>query len=364
MKRITALLLVLVLCIAFIPAVNAEQRNFSTVKQAAAYLTTELTGYSPEISFSMTVPVSATTEPAKYGKTMFNEMLPLVWKYDGNPVHGDYLKYQVDYISSTYTIGADKQNYYYNYVIKAVYRNTKEQEAELTEKLNEALPSIIGNCTNLYEKVKAIHDWVVKTNSYDYQNQNNNSNLTKYTAWAAACEGKSVCQGYAILFNRLCLMAGIDCRFIIGSARGGSHSWNRVEVGGKYYLVDTTWDDTTGTDRYFLKGERTFADHYADDICKTSEFAASQEDFSLENYDPAKDIGLRIAPDFVAGDVDCDGNVTVSDARMSLRIAIKLDSFAPDSAEYLAADVNLNGTVAVDDARKILRVAIQLDEGF
>ena len=61
----------------------------------------------------------------------------------------------------------------------------------------------------------------------------------------------------------------------------------------------------------------------------------------------------------VLGDVDCDGAVTVNDARAALRAAVKLDILKGASLD--AARVLGNSTVTVDDARAILRVVVKLD---
>jgi len=63
----------------------------------------------------------------------------------------------------------------------------------------------------------------------------------------------------------------------------------------------------------------------------------------------------------VLGDVDGDGNVTVADARLALRQAIKLESYKVGSAQFIACNVDSEGDVTVADARLILRAAIKLD---
>ena len=65
------------------------------------------------------------------------------------------------------------------------------------------------------------------------------------------------------------------------------------------------------------------------------------------------------APAFSLGDVDADGNITTSDARLALRIAIGLEpALTPGTGNYKAADINLDGEVKTGDARLILRRAI------
>ena len=63
----------------------------------------------------------------------------------------------------------------------------------------------------------------------------------------------------------------------------------------------------------------------------------------------------------VLGDVNGDGEVSVSDARGALRAAVGLDTL--EGAYLNAARVNGANEVAVNDARSILRAAVALDTG-
>ena len=62
----------------------------------------------------------------------------------------------------------------------------------------------------------------------------------------------------------------------------------------------------------------------------------------------------------VAGDVDSDGTISVSDARLALRAAVKLDTLA--DAYFTSADVDFSEDISVSDARLILRAAVKLDD--
>ena len=59
------------------------------------------------------------------------------------------------------------------------------------------------------------------------------------------------------------------------------------------------------------------------------------------------------------GDINCDGEVDVSDARLALRKAVGLDDL--DQCRFHAADTNLDNEISVVDARTILRIAVQLE---
>ncbi|MBR5769338.1 MAG: dockerin type I repeat-containing protein, partial [Clostridia bacterium] len=62
----------------------------------------------------------------------------------------------------------------------------------------------------------------------------------------------------------------------------------------------------------------------------------------------------------VRGDVDGDGDVTVSDALAALRIAAKLRE--PNPSELYAGDADGDGGVTVADALAILRAAVKLTD--
>ncbi len=62
------------------------------------------------------------------------------------------------------------------------------------------------------------------------------------------------------------------------------------------------------------------------------------------------------------GDVDGDGNITASDARLCLRRAVDLEDYAVGSFEFTACDVDKDGSVTANDARSILRAAVGLED--
>lgn len=73
-----------------------------------------------------------------------------------------------------------------------------------------------------------------------------------------------------------------------------------------------------------------------------------------------KDLGYNKPPaDHQKGDVDGNGEINASDARLALRSAAGLETLS-DKA-FVAADMNNDGNVHAADARKILRIASQLE---
>lgn len=114
-----------------------------------------------------------------------------------------------------------------------------------------------------YDRVKAFHDYLVNNTVYG------GSNDRKYTAGGALVDGKAVCDGYAMAFDLLCYLSGIECIRVTGWAKE-SHAWNKVKVDGSWYNVDVTWDDPVSSRPmliydYFLISDAAIArDHTQD----------------------------------------------------------------------------------------------------
>ena len=139
------------------------------------------------------------------------------------------------------------------------YHSDAEQEAKLTAAVAEAMTTLQLNGLSEAKKIIKIHDYICNNVDYAY----NSTEEQIYTAYGALCTGKAVCQGYAVLFYRLCKEAGLSVRIISGTGNGGAHAWNIVRIGSKYYNVDCTWDgqNTATYNDFLLKSEADFSDH-------------------------------------------------------------------------------------------------------
>ena len=171
----------------------------------------------------------------------------------------------------SYSISSKKQNGKYTGVISKFTMKPSLVDGyntNITDNMNnflknaDAAAAQIAADTNgksLYEKVKAIHDYVCKKAVYDAQN-----NLRVHSAGPMFIgDGHVVCEGYAKAMLILCRKLGIDCACIGGFARnssassGEAHMWNYVKMDNDtWYLVDATWDDQLSGIRttYLLAG--------------------------------------------------------------------------------------------------------------
>ncbi len=115
--------------------------------------------------------------------------------------------------------------------------------AEATNRISAKIDSWIGIIqqeSTPFEKEKKAHDLVVGNTEYEYSNYNQ-------SCAGVFLEGKAVCAGYAESFALLCNAVGINTI----SVTSLDHEWNLVQMYGKWYNVDCTWDDGGNGNIYY-----------------------------------------------------------------------------------------------------------------
>ncbi|MFL0252195.1 leucine-rich repeat domain-containing protein [Clostridium neuense] len=129
--------------------------------------------------------------------------------------------------------------------ISSYYMSDFNQYCAVYNKCKEILKSIIKPEMSDLQKEKAIHDYIVLNAKYDYYNYVKNTvPQDDYSPYGILINGTGVCNGYAYTTQLLLNMAGVNCIVVVGTVNGESHAWNIVQIGGKNYQLDTTWDDS------------------------------------------------------------------------------------------------------------------------
>lgn len=118
----------------------------------------------------------------------------------------------------------------------------KSKMTKADTKADAVLKKIIKKGMTNKQKLKAIHDYLVKNCVYK-ERVSAGSYHDAFTAYGCLINKEAVCQGYAAAFNLLALKAGIRSIAVTGDAGGSSHAWNYVKNGSSYYYIDATWDD-------------------------------------------------------------------------------------------------------------------------
>ena len=228
---------------------SSTGQYFSDYDSAVLYLRKQMVSRETEINLNFPESWFTSHKDGLYWDLLYDAM-----KCDESSTgqEGDALLYGYAGCNVSYSTAG-----YIKYTMS--YHSNAEQEAKLTEAVAVAMTKLQLNGLSEAKKIIKIHDYICNNVDYAY----NSTEEQIYTAYGALCTGKAVCQGYAVLFYRLCKEAGLSVRIISGTGNGGAHGWNIVRIGSKYYNVDCTWDgqDADTYNEYLLKSEADFRDH-------------------------------------------------------------------------------------------------------
>ncbi len=162
----------------------------------------------------------------------------------------------------------------------SVYDESIYTSSNLTGYYNTLMaevPKVPVDTSNRYNFIKSLHDYLAETVYYPDLNTSDYV-MSAHDAYGALIEGRAVCQGYSDAVKLVCDYYNIPCVCISGTALGGGHMWNAIQMeDGKWYLMDLTWDDqgsygtyydfflvgTQSTNTYF--GGAKFADEHVND---------------------------------------------------------------------------------------------------
>lgn len=117
----------------------------------------------------------------------------------------------------------------------------------LTAEYNGYVKSITDQISVAYSD----YEKILFTNDYlcvHYQYDGTYNKETSYNAYGFFKTGTGVCQGYSLAFMAIMDRLGIKCDSVISSEM--NHMWNLVQVNGKWYHIDVTWNDPTFSDPY------------------------------------------------------------------------------------------------------------------
>ena len=155
----------------------------------------------------------------------------------------------IDY-NSTYDSGMHRDAY-----DQTGYYFTKSRLQKMAQQLDRAANNFLSDINlNQPKAVVAleIHDKYLKTVSYNSSAAQADASFyhRAHTAYGALVDHAAVCDGYSLGLKYLLSRAGIPSVMVPGIVGTGSdrsnyggHAWNLVQLGSKWYEVDSTWDD-------------------------------------------------------------------------------------------------------------------------
>ena len=109
-------------------------------------------------------------------------------------------------------------------------------------------------------------------------------------------DGKAICAGYALILHEALKYTGLKSLYVTGCQLGVSgHAWNQVQIDGKWYNCDSTWDSETyrftKTYKYMLLNDEDFNKSHG----KFSAFRTKTEHKCKSKFDYSKIQGLSLS---------------------------------------------------------------------
>ena len=202
----------------------------------------------------------------------------------------------------------------------------------------EALSRMISrDFTTDEEKIRAMYSWIVHNISYDpeeykvfdykfksYRERNKKEERTRENIIKRTLQkGIAVCEGYAMLFEKLCELQGINSYLVRGDTKTNfndigrpfskNHMWNVAYIGGEPFLFDLTW----GAGRYngtFIKDPSYFYFKTTPKLFIRSHYPDMYEDAFLEEFISREEFANR--PLLIDNDLILDAIKTPKNGRL------------------------------------------------
>lgn len=229
------------------------------------------------------------------------------------------------------------------YEFSQSFYTTADQEAAVDSAVRRVLQELDIADSSQGSKVWAIHDYIVSSVEYD-------DSLSRFSAYNALYDKKTVCNGYTLLLYKLLAEAGVPVRVVSGQGvigvKSENHAWNIVRIGAYWYNIDATWDDTARTIRYFLKSDAAFTDHIRDSDYDTADFHAAHP-MSPVDFDKTRDVTLVRSLSFIA-----DGGTYPVGTQFTLPVSVT----PAGAASSLVWSSSNTGVAAVDSSGTVLVV--------
>ena len=153
-----------------------------------------------------------------------------------------------------------------NFPAQSIRRHRQRAGEEEAEAAGLAIRRLAAPLAGLPEVERAalLYRMLMLNLRYDYEALERRDGKDPAFAYLGALRrGKAVCNGVSQLYSLLLYASGIPSQIVIGCVGEEElHAWNLVELGGRWYQCDCTWDLGCRRPRYLFRDDRAFrADH-------------------------------------------------------------------------------------------------------
>ena len=204
---------------------------------------------------------------------------------------------EIDNIASDREILSDINNFVHPYNsfkhIETKYDSFREVSIDMTKNYTKKdikeIDAVVDDVFNkLYKpndtkinNIKTFHDYIINNSSYDTDRSDNNIiNYKSDIAYGPLLQKQALCGGYSDAMELF--LEKMDIKSYKVSSE--EHVWNAVELDGKWYNLDLTWDDPiTDTGQEILAHT-----YFMINTKRLNEVATSQHNFNNSVYSELK----------------------------------------------------------------------------
>ncbi|PKA82584.1 transglutaminase superfamily protein [Ulvibacter sp. MAR_2010_11] len=228
------------------------------------------------------------------------------------------------------------------------------------EKAEDLSKFISRDFTTDEEKVRAMYSWIIQNIAYEpdeykqfdfkfknYRERNQKEEKTREKVISRTLQkGIAVCEGYAMLFEKLCELQGIQNYLVrgdtktnfndIGRSFAKNHMWNVVYIDEEPYLFDLTW----GAGRYngkFIKEPSYFYYKTAPGLFFKTHYPEMLEDAYIDNIvtrEVFSTMPLIISERLKIEDVEVPLNGIIRAEDYFDSVAFTINNASPSSVSY------------------------------
>ena len=190
---------------------------------------------------------------------------------EGRELADVYFKVWLDHPQIFYTVNFKYQYYEDSENVEMIpeYIFTKNKIVEHQKAMDARVKKLARQAEKMNEREKElfIHDFICQNVHYDKLKKPYSHEII-----GPLGQGVGVCEGIAKAVKILCDALGIWCTIAVSDANPEKnikyrHAWNVIRIGGKYYHLDATFDNTLGRgehmryDYFNLSDKQIFRDH-------------------------------------------------------------------------------------------------------
>ena len=233
--------------------------------------------YSAEWFDGKAFDINAEVESTETSDIAYDDVLDIIENADSTVSDIPDDAYEEPYESDTdisFDDNSDEQTATYTLTIKPLYtlfyetsmllqnkakkRSASPDAQAYAAQIKKILKSTVSSKKTDKDKIKAVHDYMVKTYSYDFTNAEDSAGF-----YGPLTNNVAVSTGYSELFCLFMSALDIEAGTVTGynTQNIGTrilHTWNSVTIDKNVYYIDVTWDDSTDSLDYYLKTDDEF----------------------------------------------------------------------------------------------------------